>query len=77
MAVAVLRAAPASIGAAKPAFDTGARVPLFDTHIAVAPGTSAFQYDVTKDGKRFLVATNTSSAASAPTLTVLVNWTGK
>ena len=37
-----------------------------------------YQYDVTADGKRFLVDSNTSAAASpthsAPPLTVMVNW---
>ena len=33
----------------------------------------AFQYDVTADGKRFVVATNVATA-STPTLTVVVNW---
>jgi len=32
------------------------------------------QYDVTADGKRFLVTT-TAAGASAPPLTVVVNWT--
>jgi eukaryotic-like serine/threonine-protein kinase len=58
----------------KPAFDFGAPAPLFDSHIAVNPSTSAFQYDVTADGKRFLVVTNTSVAAASPPLTVVVNW---
>ena len=50
-------------------------MPLFDSHM-VAPGTNIdnlFQYDVTADGKRFIVVTNDVSAA-VPPLTVVVNW---
>jgi len=32
-----------------------------------------FQYDVTKDGKQFLVVA-TNVAAATPALTVVVNW---
>jgi hypothetical protein len=59
----------------KHSIELGAPVPLFETHIAVNPTTGAFQYDVTADGKRFLVTTNVSAAAAAPPLTVVVNWT--
>ena len=63
----------------KPAFDRETPAALFDTRIAVAPDTRAFQYDVTDDGKRFVVATNASSTLSPatptlPPLTVVVNW---
>ncbi len=58
----------------KPALDVGAAVPLFETQIGEGSGHVAFQYDVTADGKRFVIATNTASAASS--LTVAVNWTG-
>ena len=37
------------------------------------PGIPVFEYDVTADGKRFLVDTNTATA-SAPPLNVVVNW---
>jgi hypothetical protein len=33
-----------------------------------------FQYDVTADGKRFLVNTIAGRSASAPLLNVAVNW---
>jgi hypothetical protein len=33
-----------------------------------------FQYDVTADGKRFLLDTIDSGSASAPLLNVVVNW---
>jgi hypothetical protein len=52
-------------------FDHGVPKPLFDAHIAVATGTIAFQYDVTADGKRFLVD---AGGATDSTVTVEVNW---
>jgi serine/threonine protein kinase/Tol biopolymer transport system component len=55
----------------KPVFDHGEAKPLFDAHIALATGTFAFQYDVTPDGKRFLVDTG---GATDSTFTVVVNW---
>jgi serine/threonine protein kinase/Tol biopolymer transport system component len=55
----------------KPVFDHGVPKPLFDARIAVANGTLAFQYDVTADGKRFLVDTG---GATDSTVTVVVNW---
>jgi len=60
----------------KPGFDWGTLVPLFDTHIASTTFTSAFQYDVTKNGKRFLIAVagNNVSGSTHPPLNVVVNW---
>jgi Tol biopolymer transport system component len=63
-------AVKASVGA-KPSFELEALEPLFDAHL-VATGSNAYQYDVTSDGKRFLVDTN-SVGVSGP-LTVVVNW---
>jgi eukaryotic-like serine/threonine-protein kinase len=66
----------------KPAFDRDAPFPLFDARITSAPDTRAFQYDVSADGKRFLVVTSASSAPSTaapalPPLNVVVNWSKK
>jgi hypothetical protein len=60
----------------KPSFNRGTPTPLFDSHIAQNPATSAFQYDVTPDGKRFLINTSllSTSVSSAAPLTVVVNW---
>jgi hypothetical protein len=52
-------------------FEASAPLPLFDTHMTAA-GIAVFQYDVTADGKRFLVAS--TPAASSPSLNVVVNW---
>ena len=56
---------------AKPSFEAGAPVALFDAHMPVY--TASFQYDVSGDGKRFLIATYDSGGASTP-LTVVTNW---
>jgi hypothetical protein len=76
MAVPV-KTGPALNGAAKPSFEPGAPLALFESHILSTPGTSTvFQYDVTADGKRFLVNTVASTQGGAsPPLTVWVNWT--
>jgi hypothetical protein len=55
----------------KPSFEASAPLPLFDTHIVNIP--VANEYDVTADGKRFLVVTN-NAAGYAPLLNVVVNW---
>ena len=58
---------------AKPSFEPGTPQPLFDTHIV--GGLVELQYDVTADGKRFLVNTTVASdAKTAPPLNVVVNW---
>jgi eukaryotic-like serine/threonine-protein kinase len=70
MAVAVNASA-----APKPVFEAGVPVPLFDAHTAPSANNNAFKYDVTADGKRFLIDTMAGSgAASSPPLTVVVNW---
>jgi Tol biopolymer transport system component len=56
---------------AKPSFEVFGSKELFEAQI-VATGSNAYEYDVTADGKRFLVNTN-NVGASAP-LTVVVNW---
>jgi Tol biopolymer transport system component len=54
-------------------FSTGAPVPLFQIHgRAPISSTDAFTYDVTKDGKRFLVNRYVSPEHVAP-LTILLN----
>jgi Tol biopolymer transport system component len=63
--------------APKPVFDHGSPMPLFDSHIASNAETRAFQYDVTADGKRFLIATNTDATSATPPITVVVNGLAK
>jgi eukaryotic-like serine/threonine-protein kinase len=71
-AVPVLKAAPG----ARPEFEPGVPVALFESHILNVPGANnIYEYDVTADGKRFLVATTGASpAAASPPLTVVLNW---
>jgi Tol biopolymer transport system component len=60
----------------KPSLKAGAPMALFDAHIAVT--TNIFNYDVTRDSRRFLVVANAGTvsyaAPSTPPLTVRVNW---
>jgi Tol biopolymer transport system component/tRNA A-37 threonylcarbamoyl transferase component Bud32 len=62
----------------KPSFEAGTPLALFDGHL-VGTNITYFNYDVTADGKRFLVDTtgsvaNASNSSAVPPLTVLVNW---
>jgi len=61
----------------KPSLKPGTPAARFDAHIAVQ-NQVYFSYDVTADGKRFLVNAVPSAASSAapstPPLTVRVNW---
>ena len=63
----------------KPSFEAGAPVPLFDAHIVHPNIDVNIEYDVTADGKRFLINTvagsGGGSGASSPPLTVVTNWT--
>jgi hypothetical protein len=56
----------------KPSFEREAPQPLFEGHLAQFAAVPLFEYDVTSDGKRFLLAT--TLAGSAPPLTAVVNW---
>jgi hypothetical protein len=47
---------------------------LFDAHITSSNSGAFFQYDVTADGKRFLIATAVGSGAASTPLTVVTNW---
>ncbi len=60
-----------SVGAT-PSFEAGTPAALFEAHIR-STGV-LFQYDVTADGKRFLINTTGADTASAPPLTVVTNW---
>jgi hypothetical protein len=69
--VPVLKAIPGP----KSTFEPGVPVPLFDSHILTVPGANnIYEYDVTADGKRFLIATGATSTAATPPLTVVANW---
>jgi len=61
----------------KPALKAGTPVTMFDAHSSL-PNNFVFNYDVSADGKRFLVAAGggvaSSNAPSTPPLTVRVNW---
>jgi hypothetical protein len=57
----------------KLSFEHGTPEPLFDAHM-LPTTTPQFEYDVSADGKRFLINGISGSSASAPYLNVVVNW---
>jgi Tol biopolymer transport system component len=61
---------------ATPAFEAGAPVALFDAHMVHRTNTDAtLEYDVTADGKRFLInTTSRPGVVSEQALTMVVNW---
>jgi len=63
-----------AVAGAKPSFEAGTPVVLFDAHIVPSPNNNVIEYDVTADGKRFLINTTGSSGAASPPLTVVTNW---
>jgi eukaryotic-like serine/threonine-protein kinase len=63
-----------AVSAVKPSFEAGTPVALFDAHLAPSPYNNLFEYDVTLDGKRFLINTTGNSVAVSPPLTVVTNW---
>jgi hypothetical protein len=60
---------------AKPSFELGAPQPLFEAHVAYSGFGFALQYDVTSDGKQFLITTTGDAEGKpSPPLNVVVNW---
>jgi Tol biopolymer transport system component/predicted Ser/Thr protein kinase len=71
MAAPVNKAVPG----VNPVFEPGTPLALFDAHMVHDIQARYFEYDVTADGKRFLVNTaGGAGALSAPPLTVVTNW---
>jgi eukaryotic-like serine/threonine-protein kinase len=71
MAVPVTKAVPG----AKAVFEPGTPLALFDSHMVHDIQARYFEYDVTADGKRFLINTaGGAGALTAPALTVVTNW---
>ncbi len=71
MSVPVKKAVPG----VRPVFEAGAPVVLFDAHIAPDADYRYFEYDVTADGRRFLINTSGGAGAvSAPPFTLVTNW---
>jgi hypothetical protein len=70
MAVAVK-----AVSGPKPTFAVEAPRPLFEAHLAQGVFQDAmFEYDVTADGKRFLLNTVAGGSASTLLLNVVLNW---
>jgi len=57
----------------KPTLEVEAPRPLFESRLAQTIFSAAFEYDVTADGKRFLLNT-IAGGTSAPLLNVVLNW---
>ena len=59
-------------------FQVGQPVPLFQTTLTVSPTPNFSRYDVTADGRRFLVispSTSSPGATNSAPITAVVNWT--
>ena len=69
----MMAAAVKAVAGATLSFEPDTPQPLFDADVAAVGYSSVLEYDVTADGKRFLVDTRGDSA-SAPPLNVVVNW---
>jgi Tol biopolymer transport system component len=69
MAVAVK-----AVAGPKPIFEPEAPQPLFAAHLAQGANDAIFEYDVTADGKRFLLDTVGGGSASTLLLNVVLNW---
>src|SRR5665213_2621561 len=63
-----------ALAGSKPSFEAGTPAALFDARIAPSPINNLFEYDVTADGKRFLIDTTDATGATSPPLTVVTNW---
>jgi len=62
----------AGVGAT-PSFEASAPMSLFETNIyRIITAPTLYQYDVTADGKRFVIAS--TAEAAAPPLNVVTNW---
>ena len=62
-------------GGPKPTFEAGTPVALFEAHMVHPAIDTNFEYDVTADGKRFLINTVSGpTATSSSPLIVVVNW---
>ncbi len=59
-----------AVAGTRPFLDAGTPVALFDAHLSPSPANNEFEYDVTPDGKRFLITATGGSGAASPSLTV-------
>jgi Tol biopolymer transport system component len=69
----IMAVAVTAVAGPKPSFQPGAPHALFDAPL-YGLDDLVFEYDVTPDGKRFLIDSPAAGAASVPPLTVVVNW---
>jgi hypothetical protein len=67
----------APVSARSNALDVGTPSALFQTRVAggsLIPAPNKQQYDVSRDGQRFLVNTSTGGFTSNTAITVILNW---
>jgi len=58
-----------------PRLEPGVPEPLFEAHpTSGGPNANVHEYDVTADGKRFIVASTAVAGGNSPPITVVVNW---
>jgi Tol biopolymer transport system component len=70
-----MMAVPTKIGTGtNPSFEPGAPQMLFEAPMLAHYGGSVGAYDVTPDGKRFLLTTVADVAGASTVLDVVVNW---
>ena len=63
-----------TVGKVLAGLEAGVPEVLFEVRLARAPNNPLFEYDVTADGKRFLLDNVASGSSSAPLLNAVVNW---
>ena len=68
-----------AVAGSQTSFSAGSPQALFEAHLSRTENGAQFQYDVTADGKRFLVNSEASASPthSTPSLTVMVNWSAR
>jgi serine/threonine protein kinase/Tol biopolymer transport system component len=71
---AMMAAPVKAVPGPNPVFEPGTPRPLFHTHLVQTVRSGNFEYDVTPDGKRFLLDSTVEGSTSALPLTVVVNW---
>jgi hypothetical protein len=62
------------VKSASPSFDSGPPVPLFNANLLRPPNEPLLDYDVSSDGKRFLITT-AAPGLNSVALNLFLNWT--
>ncbi len=71
----IVTVAMTTVAGSKPSLQPGAPHALFDARLSVDDSANAaLEYDLSPDGKRFVISSPGATAVSVPPLTVVVNW---